>query len=233
MYSNNDYRLYHHGILGMRWGKLNGPPYPLGSSDHSSSEKKAGWRKSLGRGRNEELYGRNNGKKQKRGLSDKQKKAIKIGAATVGTVLAVYGGYKLNKFIKNNIDTKNLELSSLVGNTFSNRFIDVDARPMVSDFHHLSNALRIGNEARGPLASKVAESIYNKKGGQFDQLKKAKLYKDIINGKKSLDDAFDYKDVMKQTLTDIDWTKNQDWLARALRDINGYSALHVADFMRS
>lgn len=39
--------LYHHGILGMKWGHKNGPPYPLGASDHSASEKKAGWFKSL------------------------------------------------------------------------------------------------------------------------------------------------------------------------------------------
>ena len=39
--------LYHHGIMGQRWGKRNGPPYPLGAGDHSASEKKAGWRKSL------------------------------------------------------------------------------------------------------------------------------------------------------------------------------------------
>ena len=39
--------LCHHGILGQRWGKRNGPPYPLDAGDHSASEKKAGWRKSL------------------------------------------------------------------------------------------------------------------------------------------------------------------------------------------
>lgn len=42
-----DHYLAHHGILGMKWGKKNGPPYPLGASDHSASEKSAGWRKSL------------------------------------------------------------------------------------------------------------------------------------------------------------------------------------------
>ena len=45
---NNE--LYHHGILGQKWGQRNGPPYPLSSQSHSSSEKKAGWRKSLASG---------------------------------------------------------------------------------------------------------------------------------------------------------------------------------------
>lgn len=70
--------LYHHGILGMHWGKKNGPPYPLGAEDHSQSEKKAGWRKSL---------------------SDEQKatikKAAKITANVAVTALLAYGSYKL------------------------------------------------------------------------------------------------------------------------------------------
>lgn len=42
--------LEHHGIMGQRWGKKNGPPYPLSAGAHSASEKKAGWRKSLAGG---------------------------------------------------------------------------------------------------------------------------------------------------------------------------------------
>jgi len=37
----------HHGILGMKWGKRNGPPYPLSAGDHSAAEKKAGYKKSI------------------------------------------------------------------------------------------------------------------------------------------------------------------------------------------
>lgn len=33
--------LYHHGIQGMRWGKRNGPPYPLTSSRKSFAERRA------------------------------------------------------------------------------------------------------------------------------------------------------------------------------------------------
>ncbi len=32
--------LEHHGIAGQKWGKQNGPPYPLDYDDHSAAEKK-------------------------------------------------------------------------------------------------------------------------------------------------------------------------------------------------
>ena len=36
--NNNDY-LAHHGIQGQKWGKRNGPPYPLEAGKHSNQEK--------------------------------------------------------------------------------------------------------------------------------------------------------------------------------------------------
>ena len=49
IYPENDYRAYlqHHGVKGQHWGERNGPPYPLSPQDHSSSERKAGWKSSL------------------------------------------------------------------------------------------------------------------------------------------------------------------------------------------
>lgn len=82
--------LKHHGILGQKWGKKNGPPYPLDASDHSASEKKAGWKKSLDKSTTDKHT-------QKKGLSDKQKRAIKIGAAVVATAIVAVGGYQLYK----------------------------------------------------------------------------------------------------------------------------------------
>lgn len=39
---NTSNTLQHHGILSQRWGKRNGPPYPLSGGAHSQREKKHG-----------------------------------------------------------------------------------------------------------------------------------------------------------------------------------------------
>ena len=52
-YVREELYLMHHGIAGQKWGKRNGPPYPLAAGAHSASEKKAGWRQSLADKRDE------------------------------------------------------------------------------------------------------------------------------------------------------------------------------------
>lgn len=49
--------LVHHGIRGQRWGKRNGPPYPLKGSDYSETEKKyMGKKSSLKNSRRNKLH---------------------------------------------------------------------------------------------------------------------------------------------------------------------------------
>lgn len=41
--------LWHHGILGQKWGVMNGPPYPLNGGQYSASEKKEIYKRHRGR----------------------------------------------------------------------------------------------------------------------------------------------------------------------------------------
>lgn len=74
--------LYHHGILGQKWGHQNGPPYPLAAGDHSQSEKKAGWKKSLSSAKQTVARGKEYISRRKERKA--QKKADKIQKKAVG-----------------------------------------------------------------------------------------------------------------------------------------------------
>jgi len=148
--------LSHHGILGMKWGKMNGPPYPLGSGDHSKAEKKVGWRKSLGPGRNEELYGRKNNAKVQNGSKktnnkdsvksdkkqlDKKKvvTALKVGAGIAVAAAATYGAYSLyksgalNEFLDKNKNISDLLLKNKsISDTNVNDIMD-NAQKSIND----------------------------------------------------------------------------------------------------
>ena len=101
--------LEHHGIQGQKWGVRNGPPYPLGYSDHSASEKKQNTKTFLSKYDNQAAGGgpsspssskkKSASTKSSNGLTDEQKAKIKkylmAGAIAAGTALAAYGAYKV------------------------------------------------------------------------------------------------------------------------------------------
>jgi len=82
-----DYYLYHHGIKGQKWGvrRFQNKDGSLTSAGKKHAAEKAD-------------------SKEKTGLSDKQKKAVKIGAAAAGTALAAYGAYKYAQANPDKID---------------------------------------------------------------------------------------------------------------------------------
>jgi len=82
VYSQNDFRnyeLYHHGVLGQKWGKHNGPPYPLDSSVSTGHRLKKSYTNANG-----DLN--DNGKAKRSSIIKQTETAKKVGKVVGGIV---------------------------------------------------------------------------------------------------------------------------------------------------
>lgn len=136
--------LYHHGILGQKWGKRNGPPYPLGADDHSAREKRmaksSSPRSSVHVTNKASVKRESDVESRKLSLTDTQKKALKIGAIAVGSALVVGGTIYLTKTGKlNTIIQKGEKVLSDVksGSGFSKEFVNIPGVKAIAEQHNM------------------------------------------------------------------------------------------------
>lgn len=118
----------------------------------------------------------------------KRKKALKVGAAVAGTALAVYGGYKVNKYVK----TKNMEIAAEKGYESAKKMFNEHVSTMeayksnvknpVHSYTYTVNAGKIAKD-RADVASKTkfkqaarAVRQYKKSGGDLKNLRKVESY---------------------------------------------------------
>lgn len=187
----SDRYLAHHGILGMQWGKRNGPPYPLSDDAHSAKERKRGWKRSL-----------DTDTKKKIG-----KAAVIAGVAAIGAV-SLYALYKsdqngyadasaifnyLNNATdadKNSDEYRNI---SKAANDVANRYAKRYTREQIRDARAADRAMK--KELRGvrkeerkkkvKAAVDIAKVGYNKAKDAHEKVKTA-TKKVIKTGKKAI-----------------------------------------------
>lgn len=156
-YIYND-SLAHHGILGQKWGIMNGPPYPLDYEAHSKKEKKLNSKGRIDGKANTSGSGKKSSKSnvtsiksksktnasskseskegEKKHLTEKQKKIIKgvaIGAGVAAVVgLSAYAYYK-NPAVRDKVNTlidenKNKAAASITKNPAEQYIIGENGR---------------------------------------------------------------------------------------------------------
>lgn len=190
--------LYHHGIKGQKWGQRN-YQNPDGSyTAKGQAENNGHGRYSTAKNIKEKVSNKWNG------LTDKQKKYIKIGLAVAGTALATYGAYKIYQNSNQLSAYKNLGKKNVEFIRQSGKFdylSDVQGLELDSNFeltssnisHCAANVNPSGSNTNcGSVSSAV---LLNAMGGDYKALAEVPEHMRIPGGKgydpKKLIECFD------------------------------------------
>lgn len=124
MYSY-DYKYYdylcHHGVKGMKWGKRKARSQVYTDAANRTATAKQQYKQAK-QAQKEVAKAERNTPEAKAARKAKLKTAAKVGAAAAGTALAVYGGYKLNKYVK----TKNCEIAAQRGYDYAEKMFKTE-----------------------------------------------------------------------------------------------------------
>lgn len=210
--------LYHHGIKGQRWGDKNGPPYPLGASSHSLSEKKStkGWTEEAKAeykvNKKSSNLSEGNSSRKKSGLTDKQKKTIKIGATVAITALAVYGGYKIYQNREDIADyMSQFHMHKDIGKNSVDKLKDTDLFDK-----KINPAEDILNKIQQESTKKLTDTVIDESKLTSD----VRAAMNVIKSDKEATDIFDYRQVAKLTDTEIKAIK--DYTTPLYKEANLY-----------
>lgn len=183
--------LWHHGILGQKHGKRNGPPYPLDSDDHSSKEKSAGWKESLNakdtKARHKELAKKYKDERKEMREAKKRKKAHDKNAKQ-----AEKDAKRVNRSIEKDKDYKSIkEARDKDDIQFKEwfkknekRYSQGDKRKAIHDYYQETKSDNKYKE----LSAMAEKHLRKKMGKKYDQkIKDPYRYEETTRGAMALD----------------------------------------------